>query len=176
MNSRRYDLVMAIFPSARGIAHVLFEGPYSPVDWGISDPRREHRKRRAIGHISRLLDHYTPDVLVLRGRVGFPLGRARLHKLLEAMEALAATKSVPIAQFSRSQIREAFQFLGSPTRYAIVETIAKNIPMFEPHVPPVRKIWKTEDRRMGLFDAIALALTFYQKQNKAHLGMGIFHT
>jgi hypothetical protein len=65
-------------------------------------------------------------------------------------------------QFSRQQLRQSFEFLGSPTRYAIVEAIAKHIPLFEPYVPPVRKIWKTEDRRMGLFDAAALALAFYR--------------
>jgi hypothetical protein len=40
--------------------------------------------------------------------------------------------------------------------------IAKHIP-FEQHVPPPRKPWKSEDARMGLFDAAALALVFFQK-------------
>jgi hypothetical protein len=34
--------------------------------------------------------------------------------------------------------------------------------MFAPYAPPIRKIWNGEDRRMGLFDAIALALAFYK--------------
>jgi hypothetical protein len=42
---------------------------------------------------------------------------------------------------------------------------AKHIPAFERHVPPPRKPWMSEDARMGLFDAAALALIFFQKAN-----------
>jgi hypothetical protein len=28
-------------------------------------------------------------------------------------------------------------------------------------LPPPRKLWKSEDARMGIFDAAALALTFF---------------
>jgi hypothetical protein len=115
-------------------------------------------------YVSTLIDRYSPDACVLRARTGIHAGHARLHTLLEGLEETAVSKGIPVAQFTRAQVREAFQFLGSPTRYAIVQTIAKNIPMFEPYVPPVRKIWKTEDRRMALFDAISLLLTFYQMQ------------
>ena len=50
------------------------------------------------------------------------------------------------------------------SRYMIVEAIARNIPAFEQYVPLRRKIWQSEDRRMGLFDAAAMVLTFYQSQ------------
>ena len=33
-----------------------------------------------------------------------------------------------------------------------------------PYLPPIRKIWKSEDSRMGLFDAAALALTFFHQR------------
>jgi hypothetical protein len=169
MRRRRYDFVMAVFPNARGIAYVVLEGPQSPVDWGMSDPRGDTRKDKAVRYVAALLDRYTPEVLVLRDRADIHAGRGRLYRLIEALEELAETKGVPNVQFSRQQLRQSFEFLGSPARYAIVEAIAKHIPLFEPYVPPVRKIWKTEDRRMGLFDAIALALTFYRssKENEA---------
>ena len=68
------------------------------------------------------------------------------------------------AAVSRKQIRETFSYLGSPSRYAIVEAIAKHIPMLASYAPPVRKIWNGEDRRMGLFDAVALALAFFKNE------------
>jgi hypothetical protein len=40
-------------------------------------------------------------------------------------------------------------------------TIAKRMPAFEPFQPAPRKPWQSEDARMGIFDAAALALTFY---------------
>ena len=45
---------------------------------------------------------------------------------------------------------------------AIAEAIVKHVPAFARYLPPVRKPWMSEDKKMGLFDAAALALTFIQ--------------
>jgi hypothetical protein len=50
----------------------------------------------------------------------------------------------------------------TPSKYAIAEAIAKHLPAFERHLPPQRKPWMSEDSRMGIFNAAALALTFFQ--------------
>jgi hypothetical protein len=166
MRRTRHDLVMSVFPNARGIAHVVFEGPDSPVDWGICDPRGTRRRHQAIRLIAARIDRYSPDILILRDRVGVRSGRNWRHAMLvDALEKLAKQKGISIARYSRDQVRQSFGSLGSPTRYAIVQAIAKQVPIFETYVPPVRKIWKAEDRRMGMFDAAALALTFYGMQN-----------
>jgi hypothetical protein len=163
MRSARNDLVMSVFPYARGIAYVVFEDPNSPVDWGICDPHGDRKKHQAIRIIAALVDRYSPGALILRDRVGLRRGRIWRHAaLVEALETIAHRKGILIARLSRDEVRQSFSSLESPTRYAIVQTIAKQIPMFETYVPPIRKIWKAEDRKMGLFDAAALALTFYQ--------------
>jgi hypothetical protein len=167
MNTRRYNLVMAVFPNARGFAYVVFEGPFSPVDWGMSDVSGLYKNQRAIRLIAAALHRLSPDALILRGLGDVPLSRnRRLQSLNEAIESLAETHGITSFKFTRGQIQRSFRFLGSPTRYAIVLAIAKRIPLFEQFVPPIRKIWKNEDRRMGLFDAAALALTFYARTNK----------
>jgi hypothetical protein len=33
-------------------------------------------------------------------------------------------------------------------------------------MPPVRKIWMSEDRRMGIFDAVSLAVTFFHTKSR----------
>jgi hypothetical protein len=53
------------------------------------------------------------------------------------------------------------------TRYAIVEEIVRFMPDFEANVRLVGNIWKQEDRRIGLFDAVALALGFYREHGSA---------
>jgi hypothetical protein len=157
---------MSVFPNARGIAHVVFEGPSSPVDWGICDPRGDRRKHQAIRLIATRIERYSPDILILRDREGNQPRRIwRYAALVDALEKLAKRKGILIAHYSRDEVRQSFGSLGSPTRYAIVQAIAKQIPTFETYVPPIRKIWKAEDRRMGMFDAAALALTFYRTQN-----------
>jgi hypothetical protein len=162
MKTRRYDLVMALFPNTRGFAYVIFEGPFSPVDWGVSDVRGGHKNQDGVRRISVLLTRHAPDVIVLR-RVSCPQPERarRLLQLIDRIKELAEMREIALTEISREQVRQTFGYLGSPTRYAVVEAIVKHIPLFSPYVPPARKIWKSEDRRMGLFDAAALALTFF---------------
>ena len=159
MKAQRYDLVLAIYPNARGFAYVVLEGSQSPVDWGISDLPRRHRGRRCLRRVQRLLEEYRPDALVLRhAEQGWRV------ELAEGIMELAEARGVPTILLSRRQITEAFGYLGSPTRYSIVEAIARHIPMLGSYVPGRRKIWNGEDRKMGLFDAVALALTFLRRE------------
>jgi hypothetical protein len=157
MSGRRPDLVMAVFPNSRGFGYAVFEGML-PVDWGVSDVPGVNRNEACTRRIMRLLEKYKPDVLLLRDAL-----EARGRRVSDLIEAIAVMPSVAgsiCLQVSRAQIREAFGYLGRPTRQAIANAIADRIPFFEPLVPPKRKIWNSEDRRMGLFDAVALALTY----------------
>ena len=162
MKAERDDLVLAFYPHARGFSYVVFEGPLSLVDWGMSDIRSKRKTSVCLLRLSALLDQYVPDAVVTR-----QIRQGRLAKLSEALTKLVESRRVVIAAVSRDRIREAFVHLGSPTRYAIVQAIAKQIPVLAPYVPPIRKIWYGEDRRMGLFDAAALALAYFNDRGLA---------
>lgn len=164
MKVRPHDLILAFYPHARGFSYIIFEGALAPVDWGMSDVPFVAKAATCLRRLSKLLDQYRPDALLIRD---MPRGNGKNTSaaLLDAMKELANRRGVTVALVSRKHIREAFAYLGSPSRYAIVEAIAKHIPMLAAYVPPKRKIWNGEDRRMGLFDAAALALTFYRDKN-----------
>lgn len=163
MSASQSQLVMAIYPNTRGFAYVVFEGPLVPVDWGVSDVRGKRRNTTCIRRIGILLKRYAPDVVILRGGYDLLVKRGRrLNRLVGAIEQLVAKTGISSIQLTRAQIKGAFVHLRPPTRYAIVNSIARYIPDFQSYVPPVRKIWQREDRWMGLFDAAALAFTFYR--------------
>jgi hypothetical protein len=159
----RYDLILGFYPHARGFAYIVFESPVSPVDWGMSDVSVKEKAGRCLRRLSLLLDQYQPDALLIR-KVSDRRAMRGIAKLLAAIEKEAGSRGILTVPISRKQIREAFAYLRSPTRYAIVEAIAKQIPMLAPYAPPTRKIWNGEDRRMALFDATALALAFYRNE------------
>jgi hypothetical protein len=163
MTSRQHDLVIAFYPHARGFAYVVFEGPLLPIDWGMSDVPAREKARRCLRRLSLLLDQYRPDALLIREVTNGHRKRS-IGALLAAIKEEARSRRLFTVAVSRKQIQEAFAYLGSPTRRAIVEAIAKHAPTFASYVPPIRKIWNGEDRRMGLFDAIALALAFYKNE------------
>lgn len=154
--------MLGIYPNARGFGFVLFEGTLSPLDWGVFETRGSEMNRRCLQRIAVLLNHQEPDILVLENMSeGSTRREKRIRDLNEAIAVLAETQGVRTASCSRKQVRECFGN-ESVSKQMIAETIGTRIPVFAPLVPPHRKPWKSEHARMGLFDAAALVLTFYQ--------------
>jgi hypothetical protein len=56
---------------------------------------------------------------------------------------------------------------GQGTKHELAEILAKQFPEeLGSRLPPKRKAWMSEDSRMGIFDAVALALVFRLKKIK----------
>jgi len=160
---RRYALVLAIYFNTRGFAFVLFEGPLSPLDWSVREMRGPRKDARCLARIVSILDQYLPDIIVLQDTSAQGTPRAQpLVTLNEAIAALAAARKLLVFRYSRVKVREAFEEFGVPNKQALAELIAKHIPALERYVPPPRKPWKSDDARMGIFDAAALVLTFFR--------------
>lgn len=161
MNLRRYQLILSVYPMARGYAFVLFEGPFSPVDWGVSRTYGPLKNERCLRATKKLLRRYEPDWLVLADPTSPGSRRARrIRDLIGRLRGLAESRSVQVASYPREAVRAHFSRYGFATKHAIAQEIAKHIPALGRFVPPVRKPWMSEDMRMGLFDAAALALVF----------------
>lgn len=165
---KRYDMVLSIYPRRRGFAFVLFEGAYSPIDWRITDVRNRDWHAHCLRRINKLCARYELDALVLQDTS--PGGTRRLRSIAEfnfAIAEIAERCGIPVFAYSRKQVRKAFEHLGTTSKHAIAEAITKNIPAFERYLPPARKLWMRQDERMDLFDAAALALTFFGSQGKS---------
>ena len=80
---------------------------------------------------------------------------------------LAKRRGIPVRAYSRAKVVDFFEEFGAKTKQSIAETIAKHIPALSLYVPPPRKPWKSEDARMGIFEAAALAWTFSQSSGDA---------
>jgi Holliday junction resolvasome RuvABC endonuclease subunit len=160
---QRHKLVAAIYLNSRGFGFVLFEGPLAPRDWRQVETRGEDKRQQLLQRIDALLSRYRPDVLVLQDTSSTGTHRpSRIRRLNEAVVEMAEQYGIPVASFSRSQVRERFAYLGHVTKDTIAAAIAKHIPALERFVPPPRKLWQSEDARMGIFDAAALTITFFQ--------------
>jgi len=173
MKRRRYNSVLAVYPSVRGFGYVLFEAPMSVVDWGVREVRGRQKNQRCLVAIAALLDRYQPDVLVLQDMSAAGTRRSiRLRELNAGIEEMAAEYGFAVYAYSRAQVRHAFAPYGVTNKHSLAEVIAKHLPVFERYVPPPRKLWMNEDARMSLFDAAALALTFFQSLEEGELGIG----
>lgn len=162
MNARhKQGLVLAVHPTSRGFGWVLFESPLVPVDWGLASLKAK-RSARSLARFERLLDRYDPKVVVFEQFNEHPARRAkRIQELYRRMIALAGGRGIYTPIYSRETIRECFESSGARTRHDIALSIAEQIEVFRRRLPRERKRWDGEDVRQSLFDAVALALTYF---------------
>ena len=165
MKGRAYDqLVLAVYPTPRGFAYALFEAPLSPVDWGVREFIGPEKNTRTLEAVSRLCKAVHPDTLVIEDGVTASSKRSlRVQRLLGLIGALAETENITLVRYSRKAIRETFHH-PSITRQEIAQAIAAYIPALADRLPPMRKLWRSEDPRLWLFDAASLALTYYARE------------
>ena len=108
------------------------------------------------------MDFYTPDVVLVEDTAD-PSSRrcSRVRKLIQSILKESQKRKIQASKYSRSTIRGVFAQFNAQTKYMIAKKIVEWLPALQARLPPERKPWMSEDYRMGIFDAVALALTFY---------------
>jgi hypothetical protein len=163
------ELVLAIRPFTRGVAFVFAEGPLSPIDWGVTEIKGGKWNARCAAAARALIDHLKPDVVALpieTSSTGGLSGRAK--RLLKLIGNHALGQSIDVVRYSRANVQACFENTGALTRYEIAQAIASQIPAFAHRLPPVRRTWDREAPRLYLFDAAALAMTYYASPPANH--------
>jgi Holliday junction resolvasome RuvABC endonuclease subunit len=166
-NTTQEPRVLAIAPCVQGLGFVFFNEPQTPIDWGVKWVRGE---KNAIGlaNVADLINCYKPDVVVIEDCQGEGSHRSkRIEDFLDEIAALAQRHRIKVIRYSRNRMRQGFAAEGAVTKHQIATAIAKAFPEFAPRVPPIRKIWLPEHANLSLFDAIALALTYFAAQEDA---------
>ena len=152
-------VVLAVAPVSRGIGYALFEDPKSPIDWGVKTARitKDETCQR---HVESLILFYQPDVLVLE-RFDENTNRQRVAELNNNLSVLGAYTGVEVARLHRDNVQAVFSEFGSKTKFGVAKTIAEWLPELGVQMPRYRKPWKNEDHSMAMFEAAALALSYY---------------
>ena len=159
-NADPRSIVLSLYPNMHGLGYVLFETELRAVDWGIKTARRR-KHETAMKQTNSLLRAFSPQHIILPTRAPVVSGSRRLHKISTDIALLAENVGSHVHWYSRTDIKSCFAKHGAESKDAIVNVIARLLPEFQQHVPPRRRIWMSEDYRMGLFDAVALAMTHY---------------
>ena len=154
-------LILAVYPNVNGLGYAVFERHLGPVDWGMKTARKS-KHATMLRHAAWLMRLFSPAAIILPVRTTVMAGSRRLQKIAVEIEKLATSCGTAVYWYSRTDIKAAFAQYGAESKDAIARAIAGLLPEFEQHVPPVRKIWMSEDYRMVLFDAVALAMTYYR--------------
>lgn len=171
--------VLAIDPTTKGFGFAVLESPEMLIDWGVKETREQDKQAQCLKLFSTLLNHFTPDVIVTE-RTDVKASRRcdRIKELIEMIRNTAAERKVAVRQISKSQMEIHFSRFGAATKHEIARVISEQLPELAPRVPRFRHPWMSEDPRMAIFDALAMALTFYEtrRSRRRHplLALGIY--
>ena len=155
--------VLAVALSARGFGFVVMEGK-AIIEFGgrVADG---DKNARSLAKLEKLLAYYRPGVLVLQDVEAKGSRRApRIKTLNQQVKGMAGKHKIQVKLISGIQLRSVL--LGNPngTKQDIAELLAAQFPdELASRLPPKRKPWKSEDGRMDIFDAMALAVVFRMK-------------
>lgn len=124
------------------------------------------KSRKTVVGVEKLIAEYAPQVIVLEdASAKGSLRSQRIRRLTAKLKVLAKKRRVKVALFTRKQVMRAFLPDGKGTRHDLAAAIAERFPgELGPQLPPKRKFYETEDYRIGIFMAAALALTLRHSQ------------
>ena len=158
---RRFELVFAIHPTSRGFCWVLFDRPGHLASWGMVDVNGD-KNAGCLLRMEVLLRRHSPAVLVLEDvHCGRSRRSERVRILYRSMIRVAEEHEVAVRIYPRSAVGACFGPARARTRQEVAEAVALQVAPLRHIVPPRRKLWSSEHRRLGLFQAAALALTYF---------------
>jgi Holliday junction resolvasome RuvABC endonuclease subunit len=158
---------LAIDPSTRGFGFAVLEGPERLVDWGVKETK-VNKNVKSLKLIDDLIERYQPSVLIVEDYRGKGSRRCRrIQELINDISKLGSKKKIRVKSFSRVKVKQAFFESGAETKEDIALDIAKRFPELAPRLPRFRKPWMSEDYRMSIFDATALALSYLHFEKAA---------
>lgn len=154
---------LAVAPSTRGFGFAVLEGD-KLVDWGVKSISQS-KNSGTLAKVTELLCLYHPALLVLEDAESTRRS-ARIRKLHTKLMTLAKQRKVKVKLLTRAKVRGAFFADGEGTKQALAALLAERYPEeLKFRLPPKRRPWMSEDYRMGIFDAVALALAVPSKKS-----------
>jgi len=114
-----------------------------------------------LSKIKDLIEFYDPEVVVTEDYAEKRSRRCkRIQALLRSIARLVEEKGIRNHRVSRTTIHNFYSRFGARTKHERAKFISDQFPEFELQLPPPRKIWMSEDPRMSIFEAAALALMY----------------
>ena len=153
--------ILAIALSAKGFGFVVMEEQKIIIECGrrVADG---DKNAQSFAKAKKLLNFYRPDVLVLQDVEAKGSRRApRIKTLTRQIKRMAEKNKIEVKLISGKQLRSSL--LGNPkgTKQEMAEMLAMQFPdELASRLPSKRKTWESEDSRMDIFDAAALAVAF----------------
>ena len=165
--------VLAIDPTSKGFGFAVLEGPVVLIDWGVKHASGD-QNRKCLEQAAKLIARYQPEVLVVEDtRAKGSRRRSRACELIANLLALASAQDLRICRVSRRKVQLSFSKSGSATKRQVAVALTERFSELEPHLPPMRKPWMSEDERMSIFDAVAFGYASYESLRRERRALSL---
>ena len=157
-NKRR---IVAISLCSSGFGYAVLEGQGVLVDYG-NKGAKQPKNENGLAAAKKILTYNQPGVLVLHDMLAEGARRApRIKQLAEDIASLAKRMNIKVVKISGRKVRRIFLGDETATKYELAKFVAERFPDDLAHrLPARRKAWESEDRRMNIFDAMALGIAY----------------
>lgn len=168
INPQPFHFMMKTLPSGARIlaldlhpqrfGYAVLETPADLLDWGI---RRHYRKHGRFSDLSMcvrlrsLLQIWRPSLAVVKELSGYRAARTKMRQAGLFREIRRCR--IPIWRVTERDVQSVLDS-STLTKYATACILVQQFPFLASTLPPQRKIWASEDYRMGIFAAVRLAL------------------
>lgn len=152
-------VVLSIYPNKWGFGYVVLEQPQTLIDYAMVSVKPLTNAKLFIRFV-KLVDYFKPVIILVRDcDIGATRTSKRTQDLVEEITKYAKEQKLPVFHYSRHQVKDVFEQLHASSKYEISKKIVEALPELKLTVPKPRSAWSDEDYNMGIFDAIALAIT-----------------
>ena len=149
--------VLALDLHPRHFGYVVVEGRDSLFDWGVRSYRHNRNSADVLirGRLRPLLDLWRPSVVVLHDPLRIRTPNPPTSKLLKK-QIIKAAKDARVQVLKKRPTERAEKV----TKYERAQAVVQRFPVLTRKLPPKRKPWESEDYRMSMFAAAALAMAY----------------
>ena len=158
MRYKSLTRVLALDLHPRRFGYVVLESLDRLLDWGVCSYRR--KGNAADGLIRRrlkpLLELWRPSVVVLREPLRIGTLNPQGNRLLKQIMKAAKNRGTRVQVLKKRPTGRAERL----TKYERAQAVVQRFPVLTQKLPPKRKPWESEDYRMSVFAAAALAMAY----------------
>lgn len=152
-----YPRTLAIAPSARGFGFAVMDGFDALVNWGVKGASG-NKNQETLKKVRLLIEHYDPELVVMSD-LDSSRRAPRINRLHRQLVQLIGDQGVKIVHFPIERVRQLILKTDQGTKHDLALALADRYPdELALRVPAKRKLWQSEDSRLDMFEAVALAL------------------
>lgn len=159
--SKKQIRILAVAPVSRGFGYAVLDGNGILADRGIRVIKgKGDKNKQGLAAFAEFIAHYQPGMLVIEDASAKNSRRSpRIRELTKQITELATTHGVKVKLYSREKLRRTYFVDGKGTKQELAEILAARFPNdVGLRVTPKRRAWDSDNYRMGIFAAVALAL------------------